>query len=119
MKAYPAELRTRIVAAVEDGLSRVEVARRFTVSERTVRRYLTQQRQTGDLAPRPSPGRTPRIGPDQAAAMRAQVAAHPDIRLEDHCERWAEAHGVRVSVSTMSRVQRDFGITVKKNGARH
>ena len=117
MRAYPAELRSRIVAAVAGGLSQVEVARRFTVSERTVRRYLTQQRQTGDLTPGRSPGRTPRIGPDRAEAMRAQVAVHPDIRLVDHCELWAEAQGVRVSVATMSRVQRGFGITVQKNGA--
>jgi len=89
MKAYPAELRTRIVVAVAGGLSRAEVARRFTVDVRTVRRYLTQQRQTGDLTPRRSPGRTPRIGPDQAAAMRAQVAAHPDATLAEHCTLWA------------------------------
>lgn len=116
MKAYPAELRSRIVAAVERGLRQVEVARRFTVSERTVYRYLVLQRQTGDLTPGRSPGMVPRIGPDQATAMLAQVAAHPDIRLEDHCDLWAEARGVRVSISTMSRVQRGFGITVKKNG---
>ena len=116
MKAYPAELRTRIVAAAEGGLTRAEVARRFTVDVRTVRRYLTQQRQSGDLTPGRSSGRTPRIGPDQANAMREQVAAHPDVTLEEHCARWAAAHGVRVSVATMSRVQRGFGITVNKNG---
>ncbi len=119
MNAYPAELRTRIVAAVEGGLSRVEVARRFTVSERTVRRYLTQQRQTGDLTPGRSPGRTPKIGPAQAETMRAQVAAHPDVTLEDHCALWHAEQGVRVSVPTMSRVLRGFGITVKKNAPRH
>ncbi len=118
MKAYPVELRSRIVAAVERGLSQVEVARRFTVSERTVYRSLTQQRQTGDLTPGRSPGMAPLIGPDQAEAMRGQVAAHPDVTLEDHCEVWAATHGVRVSIATMSRVQRGFGITVKKNGAR-
>ncbi|MBA2755229.1 MAG: hypothetical protein H0U40_12335 [Chloroflexia bacterium] len=114
MGAYPAELHTRTVAAVEGGLAQVEVARRFTVNPRTVRRSLTQQRQTGDLAPRRSPGRTPRIGPAQAGAMRGQVAAHPDVTLEDHCELWAEAQGVAVSIATMSRVLRGFGITVNK-----
>ncbi len=112
MRAYPAELRTRIVAAVEGGLSRVEVARRFTVSERTVRRYLTQQRQTGDLTPGRSSGMAPTIGPDQAEAMRAQVAAHPDVTLKRHCALWAEAHGARVSIATMSRTPARLGITV-------
>ncbi len=119
MNAYPAELRTRIVAAVEGGPSRVEVARRFTVDVRTVRRSLTQQRQTGDLSPGRSPGMTPKIGPDRAGAMRAQVAAHPDDTLEDHCELWHAEQGVRVSVATMSRVLRGCGITVTKNGVRH
>jgi|GEM_PF-4960001 len=50
--------------------------------------------------------------------MRAQVVAHPGIRLEDRCERWHREQGVRASVATMSRVQGRFGITVAKNAPR-
>ena len=116
MNASPAELRTRIVAAVEGGLSQVEVARRCTVSERTVRRSRTQQRRTGDLTPGRSPGMAPTIGADRADATRAQVAAHPDVTLERHGELWAEAYGDRVSIATMSRTHARLGITVKHNG---
>jgi transposase len=115
MKAYPAELRTRIVAAVEGGMAQTEVARVFAVSARTIRRYLTQQRQTQDLTPGSSSGRPPIIGADHAAALSAQVAAHADATLADHCAIWAQEHGVAVSVATMSRTIRGLAITLKKS----
>ena len=118
MKAYPAELRIRIVDAVAQGLTQAEVARRFTVRVRTVRRYLTQQQQTGDLTPGQSPGRPPRIGPEQAAALQAQVAAHPDATLAEHCAVWQDEQGRAVSVATMSRAIRRGAITVKKSPLR-
>jgi transposase len=118
MKAYPAELRTRIVAAVERGMAQTEVARVFAVSERTIRRYLAQQRHTHDLTPGQSPGRPPTIGPDQAARLSAQVAAHSDATLADHCALWAQEHGVAVSIATMSRAIRRLAITLKKSPVR-
>lgn len=59
MRAYFADLRTRIVVAVEGGLNPVATAHRFTADVRTVRHYGTQQRQPGDRVHRPSPGRMP------------------------------------------------------------
>jgi transposase len=118
MNAYPTELRTRIVAAVDRGMARSEVAHVFAVSERTIRRYLAQQRDTHDLSPGHSPGRPPTIGPDQAALLSAQVAAHPDVTLADHCAIWARDHGVTVSIATMSRAIRRLAITLKKSPVR-
>jgi transposase len=118
MKAYPAELRTRIVAAVDQGMTQTDVARIFAVSERTIRRYLSQQQHTNDLTPGQSPGRPPTIGPDQAASLATQVAARPDATLADHCALWAQEHGVVVSIATMSRVIRRLGITLKKSPVR-
>src|SRR5215207_5901546 len=114
MKAYPAELRTRIVAAVDRGMTPFEVARVFGVSERTIRRYRAQQRHTQDLTPGQSPGRFPLIGPHHAACLHAQVAAHPDATLADHCAIWTQEQGVTVSVATMSRRIRNLAITLKK-----
>lgn len=114
MKAYPAELRIRIVRAVEGGMAQTEAARLFAVSTRTIRRYLTAHRAGGDLTPGQSPGRPPRIGRDQAAAVQAQVAHHPDATLAEHCDIWEREQGSRVSVATMSRTIRGRAITVKK-----
>jgi transposase len=118
MKAYPEELRIRIVRAVEGGMAQTEAARVFAVSERTVRRYLTTHRAGGDLTPGQSPGRPPTIGPAEAAALQAQVAAHPDATLADHCDRWSQEQGETVSMATMSRAIRGHAITVKKSPLR-
>lgn len=118
MKAYPTELRTRIVAAVDGGMAPREVARVFAVSERTIRRYRTQQRLTQDLTPKPSPGRPPRIGADHAARLQAQVAAQPDATLAAHCAAWEQEHRVAISIATMSRAIRRLAITLKKSPLR-
>ncbi len=58
------------------------------------------------------------IGPDQAAALEAQVNAAPDATLAEHCAQWAQGHGVRVSVATMSRVLAKLGLPLKKSPLR-
>jgi transposase len=118
MKAYPEELRSRIVQAVERGMPRAEVADLFAVSRQTVTRYVTRHRQGHGLTPGQSSGRPRAIGPEQAEALRAQVAAHADATLADHCTRWERAQGGRVSVATMSRTIRALAITVKKSPVR-
>ena len=56
MKPYSKDLRMRVLAACERGMSRKEVSRIFGVSEPTIRRYLRLQRETGGVDPRPVPG---------------------------------------------------------------
>jgi transposase len=118
MKQYSADLRERLLGAIDVGLPVAEAARLFRVCPSTIRRWQQRQRTTGSVAARPRPGRTPRIGPDQATALAAQVAAHDDATLAQHCARWETEQGVRVSIATMSRVIRRLGITVKKSPAR-
>jgi transposase len=115
MKQYPTVLRERLLRFVDAGHSQAEAARIFGVSVRTVSRWRAQQQTTGDLTAHPRPGRPPRIGAAQAAALDAQVVAAPDATLAEHCAQWHAAHGVGVSVATMSRVLRRLGITVKKS----
>jgi len=118
MKAYPAELRIRIVRAVEHGMAQTEAARVFAVSTRTIRRSVTDHRAGGDLIPGQSPGRPPRIGSAQRAAWQAHIAAQPDATLAAHCASWEQMRGVRVSEATMSRAIRGLAITVKKSPLR-
>jgi transposase len=114
MKAYSSDLRAKIVAAVEAGSSKAEVARVFHVGLSTVKRYLTQQHQTGSLTPKRHPGRAPTIRPDQRPLLVAQLDAHPAGFLDEHCTWWAEQTGIRVSPSTMSREIKRLGYTRKK-----
>ena len=116
MRAYSHDLRERIVRAVESGTSRAEAARRFSVSERTVRRYLQRQATTGSLVPTAyRRGPAPAIPPAQEPALLAQLRAYPDATLEAHCALWAKGQGCMVSTSTMCRAQQRVGWTVKKS----
>jgi transposase len=118
MKQYSADLRERLLGAIDAGLPQAEAARLFGVCVSTIGRWRRRQQVTGSVAAPVRPGRTPRIGAAQAAALAAQVAAQPDATLAQHCARWAADHGVRVSLATMSRTIRRLGITVKKSPAR-
>ena len=118
MKQYSADLRERLLGAIDAGLPLAEAARLFGVCPSTIRRWRHRWRTTGSVVARPRPGRTPRIGPAHAAALQAQVAAHHDATLDQHCARWAAEQGVSLSVATMSRVIRRLGITLKKSAAR-
>jgi|SRR6185312_5927105 len=113
MKAYSLDLRERIVQAVADGQSAVEVAERFAVGVTTVRRFV-ERAAAADLAPRISPGRPRVIAADQATHLTAQLQAHPDATLAEHGQYWDADQGVRVSPATMSRAIARLGWTRKK-----
>src|SRR3712207_9478479 len=51
MRAYSMDLRERVVAAVDRGMTQEQAAALFGVSVNTVARYLARRRDTGSLAP--------------------------------------------------------------------
>jgi transposase len=116
MNAYSKDLRVKVVDAVDRGIPRKEVVRTFGVSLPTIERYIRRRREGEDLTPKPSPGRTPTIGAtvEQRRALWAQLENNNDATLDRHCELWEHEHGVRVSISTMSRAIRKLGWTYKK-----
>ena len=114
MRAYSVDLRERIIAAVDAGQARREVARRFDVSPATIGNDLRLRRATGGLAPRPRAGDRPAIGPERYPQVVAQLQADPDATLEQHCERWAASTGQVASLSTMWRTIARTAWTDKK-----
>ena len=115
MKQYPADFRDRVLRALDAGLARAEATRTFGVPDRTIRRWQQRRRETGEVAPTPRLGRRRRIGATAEPALRAQVAAHPDATLAEHCASWAAGQGVAVSVATMSRALTRLGLPLKKS----
>src|SRR5437879_12245302 len=103
MKAYSLDLRERVLRAVDQGETRSEIVRKLGVSLATIKRYVKQRRETGDVRPKASPGRTARKGAALPAGLVAQLQAHPDLSLETHCPPWAGAHARGDSTSTRSR----------------
>ena len=116
MNAYSKDLRVRVLAAVDRGNPRTRIVDTFGVSLATVRRWLRRRRETGEVAPRPSPGRTPSIckSAEERRALWEQLEANPEATLEEHRESWERERDVRVSVATMSRAIRPLGWTYKQ-----
>ncbi len=104
MRAYSMDLRERVVAAVDGGMTQEQAAATFGVSVNTVGRYLGRRRATGSLAPMvqrhgPKPEKKRRLHAWLPA--RLQVAA--DATLAEHAAAFTAEHGVVVSLATMSR----------------
>ena len=114
MKAYSQDLRQRVLDAVDAGTPRGEIVRQFQVSLATLKRLLQQRRAEGHVQPKPIPGPSFSIPPEQHAALLAQLQAQPDATLEQHCQGWQQTQQVTVSTSTMSRALRRVGWTRKK-----
>lgn len=114
MRAFSSDLRERVVRAVDTGRSQREVARLFGIGTTAVKRYLRLRHAGQSLAPRTSPGRPRRIGPEQEAILRARLEAAPEATLAEHCAWWEQTQGQPISVTTMSRAIRRVGWTRKK-----
>ena len=115
MKPYSIDLRQRVLDAVDRGTPRHLMVEQLEVSLSTIKRYLKQRRVTGQLAAKPIPGRTPKKGASLDADLPAQLAAHDDFTLEQHCQWWEASHGVQVSTESQSRAIARLGWTRKKN----
>jgi len=109
------DLRSRVVAAVDGGLSRRKAAERFGVSVSSAIRWTGQVRRTGDVGPRPVGGdkRSARIEA-YAPVILGAVEAKPDVTLTELRVLLAE-RGVSVAVSTIWRFFARHGITLKKS----
>ena len=83
----------------------------------TIGRRARRRRETGEAAPRPSPGRTPRICRSAAEERRAlwrQLEESPEATLEEHRVLWKKRGGARVSAATTSRAIRRLGWAYKQ-----
>lgn len=114
VKAYSLDLRTKILEAVDAGMSKSEAARVFGVGLATVKRYAALRRDHGRLAPKTAPGRSPLISPEQTELLWTQLVAHPAAYLDEQCALWEVQTGVRLSTSAMRRTIRRLGFTRKK-----
>ncbi len=116
MNAYSKDLRLKVLSAVERGVPRREVAEMLGISISTISRYVKLKTSGREIAPKPSPGRTPKIlaSPAHRRALWRQLQENDTATLEEHCEMFEEGRGVRVSVATMSRAVRRLGWAFKK-----
>ena len=105
MKAYPVELREKVVDFVKKGGKKVDAAEHFGIGRQTVYRYLAAER-AGSLAPKPRPGRKKTFSDER---LRQEVKARPSATLKGH------AKALGVSDVAVWRRLRQLDITLKKN----
>ncbi len=114
MKTWSSDLRKIVVEAYKSGRSGsyLETARMFGISAVSVSRWLRQERETGDLEPRPRPGKPRKMDLEW---LRSNAEKFPDARLIDRADAWQTHSGQRVSIDTVSTSLRVIGWTYKKN----
>src|ERR671910_230720 len=103
MKPYSKDLRLRVLSAVDAGKPREEVAKTFSVPMPTIKRGLRRRRETGEVEPKPIPGRPSRKGTLLKEWLPKHLEANDDLTLEEHSEAFEEHFGQRVSTSTVGR----------------
>ena len=108
------DLRSRVLAAVDAGLSRRQAAERFGVSPSSAIRWDALRRAGGDARPKPQGGdRLSHRNEAHADLIRAALAQVPDITLPELKARLAQ-HGAQVSVTALWRFCDRHKITRKK-----
>jgi len=109
------DLRRRIVAAVEQGSSIREAARRFAVSPSAAIKLMQRVRTTGSPAPARFGGhRRPRLAPYEAD-LRRLIEATPDITLAELQATLARRVGIVAGLSTIHNTLRRLGLPLKKS----
>src|SRR4051812_15278417 len=110
--SYSADLRGRVLAAVEAGATPGAAARRFAVGRSTAHRWAREARVEGRrVAKRLGGGPKPRISGEVEAALLGLLEEANHLTLAECRDRLAERTGVRVHPWTVGRALRRCGWT--------
>ena len=115
-KAYSADLRQRVIAAVEGGLSRRAAAARFALSPSAAIKWVDRWQETGSTQAKPVGGRRSPLE-DHASLLLSLLAEQPDLTL-DELHALVRARGLPSSRTSLWRFFDRHGISFKKNAAR-
>ena len=103
MKPHSKDLRLRGLAAVDGGTPREEIARTFSVSAPTIKRWLERRRETGGVEPKAIPGRPSLKGAALEGWLPKHLKGAPDLTLTEHREAFEQARGTKVSAAAVGR----------------
>lgn len=110
MKAYSMDLRVRVVADVDAGMTTSAVANKYSVSSGWVRKLLRFRRNTGTIGPRVQRVSHVTKLDDHLEQLESLVGEQPDATLKE----LRDALDVSVSVATVWRALRRLQFTFKK-----
>ena len=113
MAAFSLDLRQRVLADCQAGLTYAAIARKYTVSAEWVRIFHKRYRETGEIAARSQATKRQPYHVRHEAALRAAVADRPDRTLEQLRQNLAGG----VSIGTLWKALRALKISFKKTTA--
>lgn len=118
-KSISEDLRSRLIAAVDNGLSRRAAAERFGVAAASAIRWVREWRETGSTRAKPQGGdmRSRRIEAYREVIL-GKIEEQVDITLVELAEMLRSEHEAVFAPSTIWRFLDRHSMTVKKNGAR-
>lgn len=109
--AYSMDFRLKVLAALDRGESQASVARRFEISDRTLRRF-KRRRASGRLEPDPTGPQEPiKLTPADDRVMRDSVAARPGVTANE----LLPLLSVKVAECTVCRRLKKLGLSLKKS----
>jgi transposase len=117
-QAYSSDLRTRVLASVDEGMPVRQAAPVYRVSISWIYKALMRRRRTGHCEPAARLGRPGRRLDAHKAAILTRIAEEPDITLIELQSYVAQAFGLAISVSALWYTLDDWGLTFKKNRSR-
>src|SRR5262245_4030686 len=119
MRAYPVELRERVVEAVDQQQETVaEIAQIFGVTERYIYKLLKQRQERGDLSPLPhGGGARPKLSEEKKEKVVALVAKVPDATLAELRGEIKKQLRLEVSMGTVWNLLDALRLTRKKRPA--
>lgn len=114
-RSYSADLRGRVLAAVDGGGPPRAVASLFSVSPSYVYKVLARRRATGETEARPQRNRQALKLAAHHEAIRAEVGRRPDATLGELRAWLLREHEVSASVGLMWGTLARLGLTLKKS----
>src|SRR5215208_6735145 len=114
MNSYSEDLREKIVAAVGRGISKSQAARNFSMSLSSVKRYVKNADHGESLAPKKSPGSSPKLGEKATKLLEADLKQRPFATLQERRDYIHALTGGSVSRSTICRAIARIGSSRKK-----
>jgi transposase len=116
-QSYSADLRGRVLAAVDGGSAVGAVAALFKVSVSYIYKALARRRETGETEARAQRSHQPLKLVEHHEAIRAEVARRPDVTLDELRAWLAAEHGVSTSLGLMHNTLLRLDLTRKKRPA--
>ena len=110
MRAYSQDLRDRVFADYDAGLTFAELGRKYRVTPEWVRQIVRRRERTGETAPRPARVKTRPFHERHEAELRRETTANPSHTLES----LRAALGLDVSIGTLWTALHALKISFKK-----